>query len=243
MKGFSTYMHVQYIFLNMLLFLIHEIVLVLFEYIRMEYMLQCAKYFAFCLQVEKNMFWETCRKSVYSDHEHRINEYLSKKLIIEKSKNSAPYRAPYWRILLQMRVFHSCFLLGNRPYLNLCKYKMSLVYDEPLGRCVPNNCESLLWYTVRTVASDLRQGEHIPKMQNNIGRKSMLRVLRQLRSKDGGGGGWVGAVPCRATPRGARPGATFCTTAVNLRQIEFGEFGSGSAKNSTMGSNRLPSDL
>ncbi len=55
--------------------------------------------------------------------------------------------------------------------------------------------------TVRTVASDLRRGEHIPKMQNNIGRKSMLRVLRQLRSKDGaGGGGWV---PYRAGPRRA----------------------------------------
>ncbi len=33
-------------------------------------------------------------------------------------------------------------------------------------------------YTVQTVAADLRQGEHIPKMQNNIGRKSMLCVLR-----------------------------------------------------------------
>ncbi len=56
----------------------------------------------------------------------------------------------------------------------------------------------------------------------------MLCVLRQLRSKDGGG---LGAVPCRATPRGAWPGAAFCTTAVNLRQIEFDEFGGGSAKN------------
>jgi len=54
------------------------------------------------------------------------------------------------------------------------------------------------------VAADLRQGEHIPKMQNNIGRKSMLRVLRQLRGKDGGGS-WVPyrAVPCRAGPRRA----------------------------------------
>ncbi len=42
------------------------------------------------------------------------------------------------------------------------------------------------------------------------------------------------AVPCRATLRGNRPGAAFCITAVNLRQIEFGEFGSGSAKNTTM---------
>jgi hypothetical protein len=39
------------------------------------------------------------------------------------------------------------------------------------------------------------------------------------------------AMPCRATPRGARSDDTFSTTAVNLRQIEFGEFGSGSAKN------------
>ena len=60
-------------------------------------------------------------------------------------------------------------------------------------------------YTVRTVAADLRRGEHIPKMQNNIGRKSMLRVLRQLKSKDGAGGG-LGAVPYRAGPRRAALG-------------------------------------
>ncbi len=81
----------------------------------------------------------------------------------------------------------------------------------------------ILLHAVRTVAADLHRGEHIPKMQNNIGRKSMLRVLRQLRSKDEGGGGTgcrtvpYRAVPCRATPRGARPGAAFSTTAVNLR--------------------------
>ncbi len=103
-------------------------------------------------------------------------------------------------------------------------------------------------HTVRTVAADLRHGEHIPKMQNNIGRKSMLRVLRQLRSKDGGGGAGCRtvpyhAVPCGAMLRGAWPGAAFRKTAVNLRQIEFSEFGSGSAKNTKMGSNRLPSDL
>ncbi len=46
------------------------------------------------------------------------------------------------------------------------------------------------------MAADLRQGEHIPKMQNNIGRKSKVRVLRQPRSK--GGGGVLGAVPYRA---------------------------------------------
>ncbi len=57
--------------------------------------------------------------------------------------------------------------------------------------CVYRHC------TVRTVAADLRRGGHIPKMQNNIGRKSMLCVLRQLRSKEGGA---LGAVPCRAVP-------------------------------------------
>jgi hypothetical protein len=36
------------------------------------------------------------------------------------------------------------------------------------------------------------------------------------------------AVPCWATPRGARPGAAFSTTAVNLSQIDFG---SGITKN------------
>jgi hypothetical protein len=44
-------------------------------------------------------------------------------------------------------------------------------------------------------------------------------------------------------PRGARPGAAFSTTAVNLRQIEYGEIGSNSAKNTMLGANRLPTDL
>ncbi len=51
-------------------------------------------------------------------------------------------------------------------------------------------------HTVRTVDAYLHQGEHIPKMQNDIGRKSKLRVLRQRRSKDAGGC-WL---PCRAVP-------------------------------------------
>ncbi len=37
---------------------------------------------------------------------------------------------------------------------------------------------------IQTVDADLRQREHIPKMQNDIGPKSTLRVLRQPRSKD-----------------------------------------------------------
>jgi hypothetical protein len=59
--------------------------------------------------------------------------------------------------------------------------------------------------TVQTVAADLRQGEHIPKMQNDIGHKSKLRVLRQRGSKGGGGAG-CHAVPCRARPRRAALG-------------------------------------
>ncbi len=38
-------------------------------------------------------------------------------------------------------------------------------------------------------------------------------------------------VPGRAGPRGTRPVAGFCTTALNLSWIKFGEFGSGIAKN------------
>jgi hypothetical protein len=115
----------------------------------------------------------------------------------------------------------------------------------------PLLCNTAAPHTVQTVAADLRRREHIPKMQNNIGRKSMFCVLRQLRSKDGGGA--LAAmpcravlcrhVPCRATPRGARPGAAFCTTALHLRLIEFGEFSSGSAKNTMLGSILLPSDF
>ncbi len=61
----------------------------------------------------------------------------------------------------------------------------------------------------------------------------MLSVLRQLRSKDGAGGG--GGAGCRAGPghaalSGAQPGAAFSTAAVNLRQIEFGEFGTAVPK-------------
>jgi hypothetical protein len=98
----------------------------------------------------------------------------------------------------------------------------------------------LTFYTVRTVAADLRQGEHIPKMQNDIGRKSKLRVLRQPRSKDRGGGAVCRAGPSAARPDPARHGVGFYTTAVNLRLIEFG---SGSGKTTMTGSNLLPTDL
>jgi hypothetical protein len=61
-------------------------------------------------------------------------------------------------------------------------------------------------YTVQTLAADLRQGEHIPKMQNDIGHKSKLRKLRQRGGKEAGGGAGCQAVPChdvtcRAGPR------------------------------------------
>ncbi len=54
-------------------------------------------------------------------------------------------------------------------------------------------------YTVQTVAADLRQGEHIPKMQNDIGHKSELRMLRQRGGKEAGGGA-LAAMPYRAVP-------------------------------------------
>ena len=70
----------------MLLFLIHETVLVLFEYIRMEYKLLCAKYFAFLL-AEKICFDGRPVGSVNSDHEHRKDEYcISQKITLENSK-------------------------------------------------------------------------------------------------------------------------------------------------------------
>jgi hypothetical protein len=84
-----------------------------------------------------------------------------------------------------------------------------------LGKYLPSYLRfrsSISTHTVRTVAADLRRGEHIPKMQNNIGRKSMLRVLRQLKSKDGAGGGaGCRTVPCRAVPgQAARRSAWRC---------------------------------
>ncbi len=64
-------------------------------------------------------------------------------------------------------------------------------------------------HTVQTVAADLRQGEHIPKMQNDIGHKSKLRMLRQRGGKEAGGGGgrWLPCrtVPCRDVTCRARP--------------------------------------
>ncbi len=69
------------------------------------------------------------------------------------------------------------------------------------------------WYTVQTVAADLRQGEHIPKMQNDIGHKSKLRMLRQRGGKEAGGGLRLPCrtVPCRAGPRRAELGLALCS--------------------------------
>ncbi len=58
-------------------------------------------------------------------------------------------------------------------------------------------------HTVQTVAADLRQGEHIPKMQNDIGRISKPRVLRHGGGKEAGGWRWL---PCRAVTSRAVPG-------------------------------------
>jgi hypothetical protein len=114
-------------------------------------------------------------------------------------------------------VYVSPFLLTFTDDEGIIRHKkyMFLTYNP-----VSNSC------TVRTVAAYLRQGEHIPKMQNDIGRKSTLRVLRQPRSKEG-----------------ARPSAGFCSAAVNLRFTPDRILNSGSGKNTTMGPNLHPSGL
>ncbi len=61
-------------------------------------------------------------------------------------------------------------------------------------------------FTVQTVAADLRQGEYIPKMQNDIGHKSKLRMLRQRGGKQAVGCAGCHAAPCRAGPRHAALG-------------------------------------
>ncbi len=61
-------------------------------------------------------------------------------------------------------------------------------------------------HTVQTVAADLRQGEHIPKMQNDTGHKSKLRMLRQRGGKEAGGGGALAAMPYHAVTSRAVPG-------------------------------------
>ncbi len=68
--------------------------------------------------------------------------------------------------------------------------------QQIFGRKMWNELTIHSRYTVQTVAADLRQGEHIPKMQNDIGHKSKLRVLRQRGGKEGGGA--LAAMPCRA---------------------------------------------
>ena len=93
-------------------------------------------------------------------------------------------------------------------------------------------------YTVRTVAADLRRGEHIPKMQNNIGRKSTLRVLRQLRSKDGGEGGVLDTVPGRAARRSARHWVLY-----NCPKFKLDRIRQRHRQKHQVGSNHLPSQL
>jgi hypothetical protein len=58
--------------------------------------------------------------------------------------------------------------------------------------------EEALFHTVQTVAADLLQWEHIPKMQNDIGHKSKLRMLSQRGGKEAGGALAAKAVPRRA---------------------------------------------
>ncbi len=94
------------------------------------------------------------------------------------------------------------------------------------------------------MAADLRRGEHIPKMQNNIGRKSMLCVLRQLRRKDGGG---LGAVLCRhAVPGHAARRAVWRYVLHNCREFtpdRIRQIRQRQRQKHRVGSNHLPTVL
>ncbi len=75
------------------------------------------------------------------------------------------------------------------------------VHAQPLSLHLPSPVKlQCTLHTVQTVAADLRQGEHIPKMQNDIGHKSKLRMLRQRGGKEAGGSR---AVPGHAARRSA----------------------------------------
>ncbi len=106
---------------------------------------------------------------------------------------------------VKCKMWLSCTRNYDRATGNCGRSIQVLVMAQPVFFCFFS--ERNYFHTARTAAADLRQGEHIPKMQNNIGRKSTLRVLRQLRSKCGGGDAGCRTVPCLAAPRGARPGA------------------------------------
>jgi hypothetical protein len=96
--------------------------------------------------------------------------------------------------------------------------------------------------TVQTVAADLRQGEHIPKMQNHIGNKSKLRVLRQRGGKE---------VPCCAVTSRAVPGHAARRSAWrcvlhNCREFKpdrIRRFRQRQRQKHRAGSNHLPSDI
>ena len=110
-------------------------------------------------------------------------------------------------------------------------------------------------HTVQTVAADLRQGEHIPKMQNDIGHKSNLRMLRQRGGKEAGrGGAGCHAVPCRAVTSRAVPGHTahaarhsaWRCVLHNCREFKpdrIRRIRQRQRQKHRVGSNRLPSDL
>ncbi len=108
-------------------------------------------------------------------------------------------------MLMDLQFFSNFYL--HWFFSNLSFFERDPYMDSPEGiRVSPhdsgvlerNFLRSKLDYTVRTVAADLRQEEHIPKMQNNVGRKSTLCVLRQP------GGGVAG---CHAVLGHARPTA------------------------------------
>ncbi len=99
------------------------------------------------------------------------------------------------------------------------------------------------------MAADLRQGEHIPKMQNDIGHKSKLRMLRQRGGNEAGGA--LAAKPYRAVTSRAVPGHAARRSAWRCVLHKCREFKPDRMRQirqrlrqkHRVGSNRLPSDL
>jgi hypothetical protein len=106
-------------------------------------------------------------------------------------------------ICFEISVFCLCSVLAVLLFVRVKKGFLRGLIGVPYHTVNMGLVSIKFSYTVQTVAAYLRQGEHIPKMQNDIGPKSKLRMLRQRGGKEAGGGGC--AVPCRAVPCRAGP--------------------------------------
>ncbi len=151
------------------------------------------------MEVKNGIFWVSGPRNILHFHFWRSLKVMkdTTKIYLE---NFSVQNSQHWGSKID------CTVGIRKKYCLQVKLHVSNKETNTAGKSYTSQCISHTWVyilyvpTVRTVATDLRRGEHIPKMQNNIGRKNMLRVLRQPRSKYGGGG-VLDAVPCCATRR------------------------------------------